>query len=864
MERKNYPPFPEMVKSFKENVDMNEVLSNFGPNHSFEEMFSYIWNSEDAHCYLTPYLSKGGKSLDKAMNYRLEAQKKFLDKCYDEALELYNLSLMLAPHPKVRRREGLPSFDEPEEPESMELEVYEVHVTESDDYPEQDKGSESILPDNAQKKDNLTAISSQQSERFGESSSTPSTRPKLHVRSRSGHPKDYIDPLQGSPKVPCVLKEKSHSENRASVRDKPKSLDSPKSKDSHDKGKPKKASVISDSHITKYKGGKNVLSGKGTVTEKSTLQSKDTKSKEAVLKGSIPSEYKKSEEDLKKSDDVEGIIQASISDEVQGAAAQVADKTEICESPQETVLPETFNILAEGSTEEAFKSKTHIEECTPDNIGELEKDMKKRLTPEESFENLEEIGASTASDKLHDDLQRAAEMLLDLEVAKQDKSSFEIPCKSKKTRNESSPASELSKIDIRKDLMDTSKPTESCSPDKSGEPSEPSGDNQSQNEPSGSGTPEDRPVSGVREKSGTEEVKSVAIWLSDSDSDEDDREVSQNRNNEENVPAEDGEKTENWKYRFLSQAYESRASYLYRVKEYEKSIIDLDRALRLGCAPSNEHALRVVREHCFEKIDRGGKRNIKGKGLTFSYKTPPPPVLQEKNPQIPAMSSAVKLMYSPREGKHLVATRDIRPGEVLCVEEPFSAAVNVNEMANYCNSCFRRTTILLPCPNCSLVAFCSEKCTMRDSSHPHWAVCTLLSSVIALKHSDYANMALHLLTKITHRQLKERYVTLQEEEVKLPPNTLGMNEQGIYDSGDYRTVFHLQTNKNMKSSLEDFEISSEVFSLMKILLDGRRYFVNENNEAFYPTNQDCTLVGSALFRHFMMLRSSLFNIGELK
>ena len=58
--------------------------------------------------------------------------------------------------------------------------------------------------------------------------------------------------------------------------------------------------------------------------------------------------------------------------------------------------------------------------------------------------------------------------------------------------------------------------------------------------------------------------------------------------------------------------------------------------------------------------------------------------LQDPHPLLPAASSAIKIKYDAGVGRHVVATRDISPGEVIFVERPIVSTICDEHYENIC------------------------------------------------------------------------------------------------------------------------------------------------------------------------------------
>ena len=89
------------------------------------------------------------------------------------------------------------------------------------------------------------------------------------------------------------------------------------------------------------------------------------------------------------------------------------------------------------------------------------------------------------------------------------------------------------------------------------------------------------------------------------------------------------------------------------------------------------------------------------------------------NQVFPSLSSAIDVVYTPEQGRHLIAKRRIKPGEIVLIEKPFASVVLDNRYYSHCHHCFKRDITTLPCPGCATAKFCSKECqgAALDSYH---------------------------------------------------------------------------------------------------------------------------------------------------
>jgi len=96
-------------------------------------------------------------------------------------------------------------------------------------------------------------------------------------------------------------------------------------------------------------------------------------------------------------------------------------------------------------------------------------------------------------------------------------------------------------------------------------------------------------------------------------------------------------------------------------------------------------------------------------------------------------TSLLRLEHIPNKGRGLIATQDLKAGQIILAESPlllYSASPLFSHAPSpYCHNCFRTLppSQTFPCPSCSNYLFCSQKCLSiaLNSSHSSWSCQTL-------------------------------------------------------------------------------------------------------------------------------------------
>lgn len=310
---------------------------------------------------------------------------------------------------------------------------------------------------------------------------------------------------------------------------------------------------------------------------------------------------------------------------------------------------------------------------------------------------------------------------------------------------------------------------------------------------------------------------------------------------------EDSERDVN-RYQSLTSGYVNRSALFLMLKEYDRCLADIELALEHGNSNVVKAKLEERKEKCIKAKAKQGNANT-GKPISNNAKIPPK--ITEPNPSVPCYSNAVKVTYSSAKRRHVVATRDIRPGELIAVEKSYCFRTYLVGEINYCSTCLLSCRSLIPCPDCCLVVFCSVACRAKGFE-AHEKECKILMKIhaLGLQNDSEAILALKVLLQTSFVELKTKIPLLQKEFKELPPRKLGFNESNVYVSTDYRSVYHMASTRHRESSNQCFFSNCIVaFVITKMLVESKTFFVNRAGLAFTPSRADCIMIGGALLHH---------------
>ena len=233
----------------------------------------------------------------------------------------------------------------------------------------------------------------------------------------------------------------------------------------------------------------------------------------------------------------------------------------------------------------------------------------------------------------------------------------------------------------------------------------------------------------------------------------------------------------------LALAYSNRSAFLFHIKKFKHCLKDIDRALlikisiptriKLICRKakcsailgSNEgiNILRETTELMNNIQEHESKKllfNLINQAKSFfkrftSYIAAEDDqkfkVLERLN-QSSKSSDSVDIKYTKKYGRHLIARKDLKPGEIIFEEKIYAHCTSPRKMHSHCCNCQQVCWSGIPCESCTWAIFCSEDCLEQAKIH-HDIECTLMEFL--LKYDKHQVYEYHLTIRLLILGLKE-------------------------------------------------------------------------------------------------------------
>ncbi|XP_021932938.1 SET and MYND domain-containing protein 4-like isoform X1 [Zootermopsis nevadensis] len=342
----------------------------------------------------------------------------------------------------------------------------------------------------------------------------------------------------------------------------------------------------------------------------------------------------------------------------------------------------------------------------------------------------------------------------------------------------------------------------------------------------------------------------------------------------------------------LSLALANRSAALFHLGAYKECLQDISLALQSDYPTSLHYKLHVRRGQCLAELNRpkeqiealqsaqkclelvkdmplckkaslkrdietalakaSSQLSVDSTQNTFDGSEPfqiPVPTYGE-NERFAYASIALDLRYSEGKGRHVIANRDVKMGDILFVERPYAFVVLPAQYKAHCHNCCRTYVSPIPCWECTMVLYCSEACRQESWDQYHQWEC---HGGLELLHSiGIAHLGLRVILKAGPLpKLKGSYMKLQKSLPQLE-DTYGDKED------NYRAVYHLMPHLEDMQHQDLFQYAMTACMLTLYLSQCTDYFKEEANslspaDLLQDRKSVLCLVGGVILRHIAQL-----------
>ncbi|XP_046747207.1 SET and MYND domain-containing protein 4-like isoform X1 [Diprion similis] len=250
----------------------------------------------------------------------------------------------------------------------------------------------------------------------------------------------------------------------------------------------------------------------------------------------------------------------------------------------------------------------------------------------------------------------------------------------------------------------------------------------------------------------------------------------------------------------------------------------------------------------------------------------PPQLAYGPSKEAPSASDGVQITYSEKFGRHLIATKAFKPGDVIAAEEPFASVIYAERYYTHCHHCLSKCYNLIACPNCPMALYCSNHCQQLAWAAAHQIECRIISLLPNLLNVDKDKI--RMLTKIMRllivvtqngMRIDELRKDTEVAESNSDSRTAGFTDDGKLDSFNSRSALSLATNMTTRP-LIGISAFACISSLAVLLLAVETNFFKKKftlaelkDISMYP---DIPFCGAIMLRACVIMSSNCFSIQQ--
>ncbi|XP_043594924.1 SET and MYND domain-containing protein 4-like isoform X2 [Bombus pyrosoma] len=282
----------------------------------------------------------------------------------------------------------------------------------------------------------------------------------------------------------------------------------------------------------------------------------------------------------------------------------------------------------------------------------------------------------------------------------------------------------------------------------------------------------------------------------------------------------------------LAVAIANRSASLFYLNRYHDCIKDIELATNLNYPRQLQYKLYLRAAQCYLKL---GEQQLAKETLSKIQK-----MIHDSDYLAPSMK-AIDKIYNQELGRHVIANKSIKKGDILFLEKPVSFVLLSHDIYNLCPHCnCSNTDIPVPCTTCLNTFYCNEHCLTKAWSLYHCWECPG-NQMELWKEIGIGHLALKVLLTCSTMTDEIKFNEIQNLVTNF--DKLSMDDLTVYGiTAVMLTIYLLKyTNFFQSSNLED---------CLK-----KKFPNNSLNTSFniLTTNDEQLYVSSLLLRYILQL-----------
>ncbi|CAH2236054.1 SET and MYND domain-containing protein 4 [Pararge aegeria] len=301
-------------------------------------------------------------------------------------------------------------------------------------------------------------------------------------------------------------------------------------------------------------------------------------------------------------------------------------------------------------------------------------------------------------------------------------------------------------------------------------------------------------------------------------------------------------------------ALSNRSAVFYELEKFHECLQDIESILLLEYPKKILEKLMKRKEMCEEVL------KTKAVDVELHEKLE---IECVKDSRYLAASDKLEVLYTNEMGRHVIAKKDIKVGEVLAQEDPYFSLLLKSQLLCSCSYCLSRSLNLIPCDSCCLALYCSVECKNKAWQEYHSVECPLMVTLMKMDFTKLELLALRTVIRARHdhNNWNDLLKTIEAADANYNTEFRGhvkINDKWIYDSKYYASIHTLATNIDKRSISDIFQKALTAAVFLRFL-EQNTMFLNVDSDEDKENIR--SVVAGLLLLHIMTSPTNMHGIG---
>ncbi|KAJ8679982.1 hypothetical protein QAD02_015769 [Eretmocerus hayati] len=240
------------------------------------------------------------------------------------------------------------------------------------------------------------------------------------------------------------------------------------------------------------------------------------------------------------------------------------------------------------------------------------------------------------------------------------------------------------------------------------------------------------------------------------------------------------------------------------------------------CSSDIERALKITKSNELKQKLQARKNKCSNSSHDHNPETSAEISLSTASRNIVCGSDSITVEYNEDCGRHLVATRNIKAGEVILHEQTPYGFVDLHNFYLICSNCLKYAWIGIPCEYCVYTIYCSESCKSEAWLQYHDVMCPMLPFLINKANKPVACMLLNMMKMLIINIRREGLETVISEAEKIDDGDDEKNflQAKRFDCHKFSSLYNLKSyfdEECEETDILEMGIDTHVSSLLQLL-----------------------------------------------